>query len=80
MRDQNLPPILRAMKLRYRTQALLNLGFYLMETRPLFFFIAILFFLVGGHWWSKGAQKSTPLGLRSEAMGFVGIQRRQYLF
>jgi hypothetical protein len=77
--DLDLPRAFRAMKFRYRTQAMLNLGFWLLETRPAFFFVAIVFFLVGGHRWLDTSQQANPHQLRSEAMGVVVGQRRVYL-
>jgi hypothetical protein len=71
--------ILRAMKVRYRTQAMQNLGFYLLQTRPIIFFIAAIFFLCGGHRHLRMSQRSVSHQVRLDALGVVVQQRGEHL-
>jgi hypothetical protein len=75
----DLPRAFRAMKYRYRTQALLNLGFYLIERRPVLFFVAIIFFVLGGHRWLSNSQHSYPRPLVAEGFGMLVQRQRQHL-
>lgn len=70
--------ILRAMKLRYQTQALQNVGFYLMQTRPLFFIITALFFLCNGHRWF-GTKGSMTLHIRVDGLYVLEGYRKEHL-
>jgi hypothetical protein len=67
------------MKFRYQTQAILHLGFWLIETRPVLFFIFIFLVMSSGFKWLNTTLHASPHSLRVEAFGAVVESRRENL-
>jgi hypothetical protein len=78
--DRDLARIFQAMKARYRTQALQNLGFYLMHTRPLLFYILVLFFLYGGDRWLSASKLSITHQVHLDAVSVAIRRKKELLF
>lgn len=76
-RDPDLAQIIRAMKARFGIQALQNIGFYLMHTRPILFYIVILFFLCGGERWLGASKHPITHQVRLDAFAVLTTQRRE---
>ena len=78
--DPTVPRVIRAMKFRYQTQALLHIGFWLIETRPALFFIFISLVMFGGFRWLNTTLHVSPHSLRLEAFSALYRTRKENPF